>query len=367
MVRRLSAAAPPTGVQARVYCLSEGRLAQYLRAENISLRVFHSAGRCDPRPLGTMIRAARGDAIDILQAHTSRTHMLARLMSVRLRIPNVTTIHSPIANDENRSAARHPLRAWIERLGRPWTHRIVSVGREEYDRLIRIERVDPKKIGWIPNGVEPIETIDRLQSRRRLAEWMAQEKLDPEAFTVAMVAQMRPRKGPETLLCAMAHWRERTGAAGNLILIGDDEFTSGTGYLDSLKMLARELGIADRVRFAGFMDDPWALAAGADLFALPSLFGEGMPLVLLEAMQYALPIAASDTPGNRELLRDGRNGWLHRPGDHEQLADQIIDAASDRETTAERGRAGREIILADYTLSRVATAYRELYERLLGK
>ena len=328
-----------------------------------------------------MIRAAREDAIDVLQAHTSRTHLLARLMSLRLRIPNVTTIHSPIARDENRSAARHPLRAWVERLGRPWTHRIVPVGREEYDRLIRVERVDPAKIEWIPNGVEPVQTPDRAQSRRRLVDWMICEGLDPEAFTVTMVAQMRPRKGPETLLRAMAHWaecgmrsaecggrnKERTGApAGNLILIGDDEFT-GTGYLDSLKALARELGIADRVRFAGFMDDPWQLAAGADLFALPSLFGEGMPLVLLEAMQYALPIAASDTPGNRELIRAGRNGWLHSPGDHEQLANHLIQAATDRAGADERGRAGREILLAEYTLSRVAAAYREIYEQLLDK
>jgi len=364
MVRRLIQAAPREAIEAWAYCLREGRLAEFLRAEGLRVRVLGAAGKYDWRVVGRLERAAREDRIDILQAHTSRTHLLARIVSVRLGIPNVTTIHSPIARDENRSTAIHPLRAWVERLGRPWTHHIVSVGREEAERLSREERVPADKLSWIPNGVDPPPVEAREQARAALSEYLRKEGLDPAAFTVAMIAQMRPRKGPEVLLRAFARWPQAHDGRGVLLMIGDDEFTQGAGYLDSLKTLARDLGISEAVRFTGFMADPWALAGGADLIALPSMFGEGLPLVLLEAMSRAIPLAVSDSAGNRELARDAACGWIHPPGDAAALARHLAEAAADPAATRAKGDAGRRYFMEHFTLGRVIERYRELYERL---
>ncbi|MCE5227995.1 glycosyltransferase family 4 protein [bacterium] len=368
MVRRLAEASPRADIEAHVYCLSEGRLAEFLRQSSIPLRIFPSSGRFDFRFLSAMARAARADGLHILQAHTSRTHLIARILSRRLRIPNITTIQSPIALDENRAVKSHPLRATVERLGRRWTDAICPVSREETERLAREENVPREMLHWIPNGIEPLADAALASPARRdaLNQYLASESLPADAFTIVMIAQMRPRKGPETLLRAFAKLNPAEHNAV-LILIGDDEFTEGMGYLDRLRALAGQLGISTRMRFTGFMADPWALAGGADLMALPSLFGEGMPLVLLEAMNHALPIAVSDIQGNRELIDAGRNGWLHAPGDAGTLAGQLAEAAADPAATAAKGAIGRELFLKDYTLDSVVARHRQLYELLVDR
>jgi glycosyltransferase involved in cell wall biosynthesis len=241
------------------------------------------------------------------------------------------------------------------------------VSREETERLAREEGVPRDKLHWIPNGIEPVAEAALTSPARRgkLNEYLGAQSIPGDAFTIVMIAQMRPRKGPETLLRAFAKLNpvERKAV---LLMIGDDEFTEGAGYLDQLRGLAGGLGVASRVLFTGFMADPWSLAAGADLMALPSLFGEGMPLVLLEGMNHALPIAVSDIQGNRELVVDGRNGWLHSPGDAGMLTAQLEEAAADPAATVAKGAAGREIFMEDYTLDSVVRRHRELYERLVS-
>lgn len=358
MVRRLALASPAHGIYAKVYLLSGGRLSEFLQADGIPHEVFPSSGRFDFRPLRAIAAAMRRDGIQIIQAHTSRTHLFARILSFRLRIPNITLIQSPIALDENTGTKRHPLRAMIERAGRPWTQHICPVSREETERLIREENVPREKITWIPNGIEP----------------MCEEELKSaiaETFTVAMIAQFRPRKGAEVLIRACGKFI-RDGGSGKLLLIGGDEFAlrgeSGQTYLESLKQLAKNEGLDSEkgdVEFTGFEPDPWKRAADADIIALPSLFGEGLPLTLLEAMNHAKPILASDSAGNRECVENGVNGWLHQPGDSQALADQIANAAKRRAELVAMGRRGRELMLESFSINRVMDKWQYLYERLI--
>lgn len=366
IVRRLIETAPAIGVESWAYCLAEGRLTDFLRSQNLRVRVFPASSKFDFRVLPAIAAAARADGIQILQAHTSRTHLMARLLSVRLGIPNITTIHSPIAQDENRGVGLHPLRAWVERLGRPWTHQLVTVSQEEAERLAREEGVAREKISWIPNGAYPPPPERRAAARRALADFLAARGRDPEAFKIAMIAQLRPRKGPEVLIRAFAQLLAHGAPDSDLLLIGDDEFTGG-GYLGALQALARDLGVAGAVHFTGFMADPWSLAAGADLIALPSLFGEGMPLVLLEAMSHGIPLAVSDTLGNRELARAGTHGWIHPPGDAAALAAQLAEAARDPAARHARGAAALQYFTERHTMERVQAQYRALYDTLLAR
>ena len=385
MVRYLAGASSRIGVESLVYCLAKGRFSSLLAEQGIRFREFPSAGRLDVRPLFSIARALKEDRADIIQAHTSRTHLIARFLSRRLGIPNITTIQSPIALDENQGTRRHPLRAWIERAGRRWTDHICPVSREETERLIGEEGVPADKITWIPNGIEAVEaTVLPSGSGGRapeseLAGWLEGRSLPSDTFVVTMIASLRPRKGAEVLLGAFARFlggaRRGTSSAGGagaaephavLLIIGDDEFTQGKGYLERLRSLSVELGAAESVHFLGFQPEPWALARDCDLIVLPSLFGEGLPLTLLEAMNYARPVAASDIPGNRECVVDGESGWLHPPGDEAKLAEQIGAAAADPEAMRLMGSKGRALFLDQFELGGVLERWRAIYRKVLG-
>jgi len=133
------------------------------------------------------------------------------------------------------------------------------------------------------------------------------------------VALFRPRKGVEVLLEALAKLRSE-GLPVRLRAVGGFETPE---YERQVKRLAGELGLADAVDWVGFVEDVDGEWARIDLFVLPSLFGEGLPMVVLEAMAAGVPVVATRVEGVPEAIRDAEDGLLADPGDPGSLA-QVI-------------------------------------------
>ena len=131
MVLRLIDESQRQGIKASAICLSGGRLATFLEQSGLPFHVIPSQHRLDFSLVSSIRKVLESKRNNLIQAHTSRTHLLSRIVGSKTRIPNITTIHSPIALDDNRGLHRHPVRAWIERMGRRWTQHIVCVSREE--------------------------------------------------------------------------------------------------------------------------------------------------------------------------------------------------------------------------------------------
>ena len=124
-----------------------------------------------------------------------------------------------------------------------------------------------------------------------------------------MIALFRPRKGLEVLLEALALLRSR-GLPVRLRAVGSFETPE---YESHVKQLAGQLNLEAAIDWAGFARDMDGELARMDLFVLPSLFGEGLPMVVLEAMSAGLPVVASAVPGVPEAVRDGVEGLLVEP------------------------------------------------------
>jgi glycosyltransferase involved in cell wall biosynthesis len=133
------------------------------------------------------------------------------------------------------------------------------------------------------------------------------------------LALFRPRKGLDVLLDALAKLR-REGLPVRLRAVGGFETPE---YERQIKTLADQLGLVDAVEWIGFADDVDREFARMDLFVLPSLFGEGLPMVVLEAMAAGVPVVATRVEGVPEAIRDGRDGLLAEPGDPFSLARAI--------------------------------------------
>ncbi|MGB9624120.1 MAG: glycosyltransferase, partial [Phycisphaerae bacterium] len=130
-----------------------------------------------------------------------------------------------------------------------------------------------------------------------------------------------------------------------------------------LRDLARRLGIADHVRFLGRRDDVPQVLGAFDVFALTSR-REGMSNAILEAMACGLPVVATRTGGNAELIVDGQTGLLIESGRAESLV-RALRMLTDRADLREAmGTAGRRRIESLFTIGRMAEAYARMYERI---
>lgn len=194
-------------------------------------------------------------------------------------------------------------------------------------------------------GVVPNVTGGRVRAPARTAA--REGRRPPDAGTAAeltnaegallFVGRLRLRKGVEVLLEALARWVRRGGDPPPLLVVGDGEHRS------ALERAAARRGLGeDRVRFLGRRDPGAvrALLARCRALVVPSIY-EGMPLVVLEAMEAARPVVASAVSGIPEVVMDGETGWLVAPEDPDALARALAELTADPSEAARRGAAGR--------------------------
>ena len=159
------------------------------------------------------------------------------------------------------------------------------------------------RIAVVPNGVP-------VAKEQRSAE-------PPQGnWTLGTVALFRPRKGTEVLIDALSQLRE-AGVDARIRAVGPFETKE---YEDSLKQQVRRLDLEDAVDWVGFTRDVGQQLQRMDLFVLPSLFGEGLPMVVLEAMSAGVPVVATDVEGVPEAVRDGIDGVIAAPNDPKSLS-----------------------------------------------
>jgi glycosyltransferase involved in cell wall biosynthesis len=156
--------------------------------------------------------------------------------------------------------------------------------------------VRPDRIEVIENGFDP----DLLRKRARERPEIP---LPAKPFIFAL-GRLSRQKGFDVLIQAHALALRQGAASHHLVIAGEGP------DLQQLQVQAEELGVADSVTFAGFLKNPPAVLAKADLFALPSRW-EGFPLALAEAVLLGVPAVSTDcVSGPREILDGGRHGDL---------------------------------------------------------
>ena len=173
------------------------------------------------------------------------------------------------------------------------------------------------------------------------------------------VARLLERKGIHTILEACA---KPTVLPVELSIIGTGPFEP------ELREMVAEMGLADRVRFLGFVpnDELPHHYRESDIFVLPSET-ESFGLVFAEAMSCGLPIAASNVGGIPETVRDGVDGLLCPPRQPLALRENILRLMSSFDTREEISHSQRERILKDYTWDRIAARYADLYRSVLAE
>jgi glycosyltransferase involved in cell wall biosynthesis len=177
------------------------------------------------------------------------------------------------------------------------------------------------------------------------------------SFTIACVANYRPRKGIEVLVEAFALLAEAANV--HLLLIG--------GGMDAarLKRTIAASPAAPRIHVLGYRKDAPALTAACDVFVLPSTKREGLARSLIEAMAYGVAPIVTDCGGSPELVRHGIDGLVVPVADPPALAAAIRTLHDDAALRARLGAAARERIGRDFRIEDTIAKTLELYRSLV--
>jgi glycosyltransferase involved in cell wall biosynthesis len=171
------------------------------------------------------------------------------------------------------------------------------------------------------------------------------------------LGRLHADKGLDILFEALADPSLR-GHDWRLALAGEGEDEA------SLRQLARRLGIADRIEFRGWYDDPKRFFGEIDVLCMPSRT-ESFGLVLIEALAEAVPVITSDAPGPREIAADGHDALVVAVEDRNGLSRAIQRLLEDEGLALALGRQGQKTILARYGFDGVAARLAQTLPRLL--
>jgi len=189
-----------------------------------------------------------------------------------------------------------------------------------------------------------------------------QRPADPAVgpITVLFVGRLDKEKHVDELLRAVA--AAPVGAGIRADIVG-----AGTCGAD-LRALAGSLGIADRVRFRGFLSDDELAAtrASCQVFCMPGT-AELQSLATMEAMAAGLPILAANAMALPHLVHHGLNGYLYTPGDHADLTARLTQLADQPQLRATMGAASNRLIAAhdiNHTLDAFEGLYRQAHQQI---
>lgn len=246
------------------------------------------------------------------------------LLGATFGVPVVVSCRGSDINWIARSRIRGRLIAWSLRR----CVRVFAVSGAMRDSIAALG-VPADHVAVVPNGIEPerFPRDDPGPARERLG-------LEADRRWIVAVGRLSYEKGPDVLVRAFARLRDEDT---RLALVGDGPME------EALRALADEMGVADRVHFAGDRphDEVFAWITAADVFALPSRT-EGWPNALVEALACGRPAVAARVGGVPEILTDESLGLMVEPEDPAALAAALEDALGrswDRDHIAARGRA----------------------------
>lgn len=160
---------------------------------------------------------------------------------------------------------------------------------------------------------------------------------------IGVVGRITEGKGHHVLLKAVARLDAHLQTSIELLFVGAPAAAcpEDAACLQSLRQLAADLGLSERIQWTGFQENPDPYFRRMELVAIPSTCQEGLPLVVLEAMQRGLAIVASDVGGIPEAITDGETGLLVPPNDEAALARALRRTLLDADLRRRLGETAR--------------------------
>jgi glycosyltransferase involved in cell wall biosynthesis len=283
-----------------------------------------------------LVRSMRRQGIAVAHAFDFYTNLM---LIPAARMAGVPVIGSHRQLGDLLTKAQFTVQSWAFRL----CHRVVCNSRAAADSL-RAAGLPEQKLVVIPNGL----------TEQAFAECIPAIPRKPGVVRVGMIARMNNTVKNHPAFLQAAQKLLRQFPAVEFVLLGDGPLRPG------LEAMAAELGIKEKVLFAGERHDIPAVLASLDVSVLISS-SESLSNVILESMAAGVPVVATKVGGNPELVTDGQTGLLVPPGDESKLVEALAHLVSDPSSRAQYASRSREFARAHFHINEVSHRFEQLY------
>lgn len=215
--------------------------------------------------------------------------------------------------------------------------------------------VPREKLNVVYEGVEIPARLTAEQKQAARARW----GVSSDAPLLGCVGVLSPDKGQEWLIRALIEVRKEFPAA-KLLLAGDGPCRG------RLEGLAKELGVADAVIFAGFVSGVETVYAALDVFLLPSFF-EALNNSLLAAMAYEVPSIAFNRGALSEIIEHGKSGLLVSGPNAPEIAAAVIRVLRERDVARQLGESGRKRVEQNFSADKMVNEMIRTYNTIVGE
>lgn len=278
--------------------------------------------------------------ISLIHSHGKGGGLYGRLAALLCHVPCVHTFHGIHIGEYN--VFKKWLYLVLERVLSHITNIGIAISAGERSQILHNRLFHPDRLVTVPNGVK----IPYLES-------MVIPNANP--FLVIHISRFDVAKNSEFIVDILdCLRREKKASLIKIVCIG-----SGIGVTQLRAKLA-ELCLDKYVLFTGALADPSIYFKGALCYLSTSRW-EGLPLALLEAMSYNLPVVASDVVGNRDAVEDGITGFLYNLGDARAACKALLSLANNVPLAMQMGQEGRKRIEDNYDACRMASDTSQVY------
>ena len=328
-----------------VCCLrsKEGVYEKELEKAGIRVIKLNFNSRFDLRGIQRLAKLIKEEKVDIVHSHMYRANIPSLIAGRLAKVPvKIVQIH----NIEDWKGRRE----WVmERLFFRWADKIVGVSKAVLDYERRFVKLPKDKTFVLYNGIN-LKEFEECEVDKKLKLNLG---IPERVKVVGLVARLHPDKGQDIILDIAKDIREKIGEV-YFLFIGSGE------YGEKLKERVRKEGLENCVIFTGGVKDIRRYYSLMDISVLPSRI-EGFSNVILESFASGIPVIATRTGGNPEVIEDGKNGFLIDYGDKEELKEKIIKLLQDDDLRRKMGERGRKEV-KKFSLERMVEETEKLYE-----
>ncbi|MCM8785180.1 MAG: glycosyltransferase [Candidatus Omnitrophica bacterium] len=317
------------------FCIKgKGRFTEKLKEENFKVYIVNL--KKNPFSFINLFFILKRENLDILQSFLFVANILGRIYGKILGIKLI--ISSQRSTD--------PWRKWyhwfLERITKRWVDLIISNSYSAKEILIKKGRIPRKKIKVIPNGIQILENLEKVEKK--------------DFIVIGTIGNLKKAKGYFYLIDAAKIVIEKFKNV-RFYIIGEGELKQ-----EILKRI-KKYSIEQYFVLTGYVENIYDYLRIFDIFVLPSLW-EGCPVSLLESMGYGIASIATDVGDVPYIIENGETGYIVKSGDYKKMAERIINLIENKELREKIGQKAREKIKKDYYFEEMVKAYASTYNKV---